>query len=115
MDPFDTVILKILRDGKPREFQQILSFTWVRARGGLGNRRMRWLMVQCAHTASRYDPRLRRLYERHERRKGGKSAVATVAHEMVRIIFYMLKRGEPYRGVKGGLWERKLKRMERNA
>jgi transposase len=83
--------------------------------GGLGNRRMRWLMVQCAHTACRYDPRLRRLYERHERRKGGKSAVATVAHEMARIIFYMLKRGEPYRGVKGELWERKLKRMERNA
>jgi hypothetical protein len=26
---------------------------------------------------------------------------------MARIIFYMLKRGEPYRGVNGGLWERK--------
>jgi predicted ArsR family transcriptional regulator len=25
MDPFDTVILNILRDGKPREFQQILN------------------------------------------------------------------------------------------
>ena len=25
MDPFDTVILNILRDGKPREFQQILD------------------------------------------------------------------------------------------
>jgi len=29
--------------------------------GGPGNRRMRWLMVQCAHTAKQYDPRLRRL------------------------------------------------------
>ena len=89
--------------------------TWVGGIGGLGNRRMRWLLVQCAHTASRYDPRMRRLYERHAGRKGGKSAVATVAHEMAGIIFYMLKRGEPYRGVKGELWERKLGRMERNA
>ncbi|MFH1178784.1 MAG: hypothetical protein V1710_00335, partial [Candidatus Bathyarchaeota archaeon] len=39
--------------------------------------------------------------------KGGKVAVATVAHEMARIIFYMLKNGEPYRGVNRGLWERK--------
>ena len=79
------------------------------------NRRMRWLLVQCAHTARRYNPRMRRLYERHERRKGGKSAVAAVAHEMARVMYYMLKNDEPYRGVRVELWERKLKRMERNA
>jgi transposase len=89
--------------------------TWIGGIGGPGNRRMRWLLVQCAHTARRYDPRMRRLYERHERRKGGKCAVAVVAHEMARIMYYMLKRDEPYRGVKVELWERKLKRMEKNA
>ena len=83
--------------------------------GGPGNRRMRWLMIQCAHVARIHDPRLRRLYERHARRKGKKNAVAVVAHEMVRIIFFMLKRGEPYRGVNRGLWERKFKRMEEKA
>ncbi|MFH2111225.1 MAG: IS110 family transposase [Candidatus Bathyarchaeota archaeon] len=88
---------------------------WVGGAGGFGNRRMRWLMIQCAHVARRHDPRLRRLYERHERRKGGKSAVAAVAHEMARIMYYMLRNGEPYRGVKVELWERKLKRMEKNA
>ena len=76
--------------------------------GGPGNRRIRWLMIQCAHVARKHDPRLRRLYERHARRKGKKNAVAVVAHEMVRIIFFMLKRGEPYREVNRGLWERKL-------
>jgi len=89
--------------------------TWIGGIGGLGNKRMRWLLIQCAHTARRYDPRMRRLYERIERRKGGKCAVAAVAHEMARVMYYMLKRGEPYRGVKVDLWERKLKRMERNA
>jgi hypothetical protein len=34
---------------------------------------------------------------------------------MARIIFFMLKRGEPYRGVSRGLWERKLMRMEKRA
>jgi len=36
-----------------------------------------------------------------------KYAVASVAHEMARLMYYMLKRGEPYRGVKVELWERK--------
>ena len=89
--------------------------TWIGGIGGLGNKRMRWLLIQCAHTARMYDPRMRRLYERVERRKGGKCAVATVAHEMARVMYYMLKRGEPYRGVNENLWEKKLKRMEKDA
>ena len=72
-------------------------------------------MFSGAHTARRFDPRMRRLIERHAQRKGGKCAVATVAHEMARIMYYVLKRCEPYRGVNVDLWERKLKRMERNA
>ena len=89
--------------------------TWFRGVGGPGNRRMRWLMIHYAHTASRHDPRLRRLYERHSRRKGGKSAEAAVAHEMSHIIYFMLKRNESYRGLNRGLGERKLKSMERRA
>ena len=89
--------------------------TWIGGVGGPGNRRMRWLMVQCAHSACRFDPRLRRLYERHSKRKGGKSAVAAVAHEMARVVYFMLKRNEPYRGVNRRLWERKLKSLEKRA
>jgi hypothetical protein len=76
---------------------------------------MRLLIVKCTHSACRYDPRLRRLYERHARRKGGESAVAAVAHEMLRIVFFMLKRGEVYRGENRGVTERKLKSMEKRA
>ena len=83
--------------------------------GGPGNRRVRWVMIQCAHTARQHDPRLRSLYERYSRRGGGKRAVVAVAHEMIRIGYFMLKRNEPYRGQNKGLTERKLKSLERRA
>jgi len=68
-------------------------------------------MVQCAHTARRHDPRLKSFYQRYSRRKGEKSAVVAVAPEMARIIYYMLRRNEPYRGQNRELTERKLKAM----
>ena len=82
---------------------------------GPGNKRVRWLMVQCAHSACRFDPRLRGFYERYSKRRGSKKAVVAVAHEMIRIVFYMLKRGETYRGERKGVTERKLKNLERMA
>jgi transposase len=82
---------------------------------GPGNKRVRWLMVQCAHSACRFDPRLRSFYQRYSKRKGGKKAVVAVAHEMIRIVYFMLKRGEAYRGENKRMTERKLKSMERKA
>ena len=83
--------------------------------GGPGNKRVRWVMVQCAHSACRFDPRFRSFYERYSKRKSGKKAVVAVAHEMIRIVFYMLRNGEAYRGEMKGVTERKLKSMERRA
>jgi len=71
--------------------------------------------VQCVHTARRYDPRLRDFYQRYSCRSDGKRAVVAVAHEMVRIIYWMLRRNEPYRGEKKPLTERKLKALRRRA
>ena len=82
---------------------------------GPGNKRVRWVMVQCAHTARQHDPRLRSLYERCSRRGGGKGAVVAVSHEMIRIVFFMLKRNEAYRGENRRLTERKFKSLERRA
>jgi len=82
---------------------------------GPGNKRVRWVMVQCAHSACRFDPRLRSFYQRYSKRRGGKKAVVAVAHEMIRIVFYMLKRNEAYRGENRKVTERKLKSMERRA
>ena len=73
------------------------------------------MMVQAAQSVSQHDPEMRRLYERTRRRHGHQKAVVRVANKMVRIIWCMLTRREPYRYRKEGLFEYKLKRMERIA
>jgi len=82
---------------------------------GPDNKRLRWALVECAQTAVRHDSRLGGLYERVSRRRGSGCAVVAVAHEMARIMYFMLVREEPYRGEDGGLTERKLKNMSRRA
>jgi transposase len=82
---------------------------------GPGNKRLRWALVECAQAAVRFDPRFSGLYERVSRRRGKGCAVVAVAHEMSRIMYFMLSRGEPYRGENRGLTERKLKIMGKKA
>ena len=82
---------------------------------GPGNKRLRWALVECAQAAVRYDPRFRGLHERVSGRRGAGCAVVAVAHEMARIMYFMLVRGEPYRGENRGLTERKLKGMGKKA
>jgi hypothetical protein len=72
-------------------------------------------LVESAQTAVRYDARLRGMYERVSRRRGSGCAMVAVAHEMARIMFFMLSRNEPYRDADGGLVERKLKNMRKSA
>ena len=80
-----------------------------------GNKRLRWALVECAQAAVRFDPRFRGLYERVSRRRGAGCATVAVAHEMARIMYFMLVRGEPYRDMNRGLTERKLKSMSKKA
>jgi transposase len=82
---------------------------------GPGNKRLRWALVECAQAAVRFDPRFGGMYERVSRRRGKGCAVVAVAHEMARIMYFMLVRGEPYRGENRGLTERKLKSMGKKA
>ena len=82
---------------------------------GPGNKRLRWALVESAQAAVRFDPRLGGMYERVSRRRGKGCAVVAVAHEMARIMYYMLSRGEPYRGENRGLTERKLKSLGKKA
>ncbi|MBA7554453.1 hypothetical protein ES705_47074 [subsurface metagenome] len=84
-------------------------------RVGQGNKRVAALMVQCAHSASRHDPRFKRFYERYSKRSSKGKATIAVAHEMIRIIYFMLRDNEPYRSQNVEMTERKLKSMERRA
>ncbi|MCX6656733.1 MAG: hypothetical protein NTY03_16680 [Candidatus Bathyarchaeota archaeon] len=71
--------------------------------------------MESAQAAVRFDTRFRGLHERVSRRRGAGCATVAVAHEMARIMYFMLSRNEPYRGADGGLVERKLKSMSRKA
>jgi len=84
-------------------------------RVGKGNKRVSSMLVQCAHTARRHDARFSRAYKRTERRGGKGKAIVAVAHEMLRIVYFMLKRDEPYRDENVELTTKKLKRMEGRA
>ena len=71
--------------------------------------------MEAAQTAVRHDPRLGGMYEWVSRRRGNACAIVAVAHEMARIMYFMLSRNEPYREADEGLVERKLKSLGKRA
>jgi len=80
-----------------------------------GNKRVRWVMVQAAQTARLHDERFKEFYQRYSGRKDPQKAVVAVANEMLRIVWFMLKKNESYRGEKRDLSWRKLKSLKRDA
>jgi transposase len=61
-----------------------------------GNRLMRFLLVEAAQTASRYDAGLRRLYRRLAFRKGAPVAKVAVARKLAIRLYVMLRDGIDY-------------------
>ena len=58
---------------------------------------LRWILVQCALTAIKYDDHSRTFYDRIKNRKGRATAIVATAKELLVIIWYMLTRIELYR------------------
>ena len=63
-----------------------------------GSGRVRWLLVQAAHTAVHTcnDEYLSRLYDRLASRKNSQKATVATARKMLVSIYHMLDRGEVY-------------------
>lgn len=61
-----------------------------------GSSSLRWIMVEAAQKAPKYSPRLARFYQRVCWHRGRNTARVALARKMLSIIYYMLKRGEPY-------------------
>jgi len=80
-----------------------------------GNKWVRWALVQAAHQAARHDARLQVFFERVASRRGVQKAIVAVARKMLVSIYYVLKRGEPYRGEDSRLRWRKVNRLRRLA
>jgi len=77
-----------------------------------GNKRIRRILVEAAQHASRHDQRLRPFYLRILKRRGYQRAIVAVARKMLVAIYHVLSKNEAYHGVRGELFERKLKRLE---
>ena len=73
-----------------------------------GSRMLRWIMVEAARVAVSHDARLRAFYERVKHRRGDQKAIIAVANKMLKIIWFMLTRREPYQSRNRQLYERKL-------
>lgn len=76
---------------------------WVResaghkSRGGIsrcGSPRLRWVMVEAAHTALRCSPAARRYFDRLRKRKHAHVARVALARKLLAAVFAMLRDGE---------------------
>src|SRR4030095_16706781 len=79
-----------------------------------GNKKINWIMIQAANTASRTDnDRLKKYYMKIAKRHGHNVAITDVANKMVRIIWSMLTYKQLYNERKKELYETKLKRIQK--
>ncbi len=64
---------------------------------GKGNPYVRRLLCEFAHAASRTRCALQSKFQALVVRRGPKRSIIAVAHKMLRTIFFLLARGQPYR------------------
>jgi transposase len=76
-----------------------------------GSSILRWAMVEAAWVAVRWDAKLGEFYERVKARRGGQKAIVAVANKMLKIVWVMLVRREPYGNVNQVRYEKKLNRV----
>ena len=74
---------------------------------------LRWILVQCAMTAVRYDEHFRTFYERLKIRKGHPKAIVATAKEILVVIWYMLTRRELYKFMNRQRYQQKLFRLSK--
>jgi transposase len=73
-----------------------------------GSKMIRWIMVESARVAVNHDPRLKSFYERIKYRRGDQKAIVATASKMLKIIWTMLSRREPYESRNEKSYEKKL-------
>jgi len=61
-----------------------------------GNRYLAWALVEAAHFAVRFEPRIKRYYDKKRARTNAAVAAKAVAHKLARAIYHMLKNQEPF-------------------
>jgi transposase len=77
------------------------------------NKYIRWILIEAAQHASRFDPKLRPFYLRVASRRGHQKTITAVARKMLVSIYHVLKRQEEYHRQRDELLERKINRLQR--
>jgi transposase len=77
-----------------------------------GSRMLRWIMVESARVASVHDPRLGVFYERVKARRGDQKAVVALACKMLKIVWFMLTKREPYESANEKRYSEKLNSLD---
>jgi hypothetical protein len=61
-----------------------------------GNSLLRWLVIEAARSAIRWDPHWRKIYERIARRRGSQIATVAVGRRLLALIWHLLTNQETY-------------------
>ncbi len=56
-----------------------------------GNRYLAWAYVEAANFAQRYDPTIRRFYQRKQAKTHPVVAIKSVAHKLARASYYIMR------------------------
>lgn len=61
-----------------------------------GNKYLAWAFVEAANFAVRYNPRIKRYYQRKRAKCDGVVAITTIAHKLARACYYILRDQVPF-------------------
>ncbi len=61
-----------------------------------GNKYLAWAFVEAANFAVRYNPRIRRFYQRQQAKTNGVVAIKAVAHKLARACYYVMRDQAPF-------------------
>ena len=75
------------------------------------NRKVKWILIQCANVAVWHDKRMKRFYTKMRKRHIHNIAITHVANKMATIIWHMLTDRTTYQGGSSRLYQKKLKRI----
>jgi transposase len=73
-----------------------------------GNPMLRWLMVEVARTAVRFDPHWRKVHDRIARRRGTNIATVAVARKLLVVVWHLLTEKTIYRHLRQQTFVNKL-------
>lgn len=62
-----------------------------------GSTFIRWLLIECAWSATKYSPRFRKKYNKLKKRTGKQKAIVAIARTIVVDMYFMLVKNEEYK------------------